>query len=90
MHKVLKSVFSVCLLLLAGVSELSAQYDKDVFYMRGRIALSEGKYASAIENFNILSQLDTADHWTFFSGALPNTISATSEVQRMILTVPSG
>lgn len=66
MHKVLKSVFSVCLLLLAGVSELSAQYDKDVFYMRGRIALSEGKYASAIENFNILSQLDTADHWTFF------------------------
>ena len=34
--------------------------------MRGRHALSEGKYARAIENFNILSQLDTSDYWTFF------------------------
>ena len=43
-----------------------AQYDKDVFFMRGRQALSEGKYARAIENFNVLSQLDTTDYWTFF------------------------
>ena len=34
--------------------------------MRGRQALSDGKYALAIENFNVLSQLDTADYWTFF------------------------
>ncbi len=34
--------------------------------MRGRQALADGKYAQAIENFNVLSQLDTTDHWTFF------------------------
>ena len=34
--------------------------------MRGRQALSDGKYAFAIENFNILSSLDTADYWSFF------------------------
>ncbi len=66
MHKVLKYVTIVCLLLLTGVQDLHAQYDKDMFYMRGRQALSEGKYAQAIENFNVLSQLDTTDHWTFF------------------------
>lgn len=66
MRKVLKIILPVCLLMLVAVFELYAQYDKDVFYMRGRMALSEGKYARAIENFNILSQLDTADYWTFF------------------------
>ena len=30
------------------------------------MALSEGKYASAIENFNVLARLDTTDYWTFF------------------------
>lgn len=43
-----------------------AQWDKDVFSWRGRKALSEGKYASAIENFNVLAKLDTTDYWTFF------------------------
>lgn len=66
MHKVLKSLRVVCLLVIAGTAELYAQYDKDVFFMRGRHALAEGKYSLAIENFNILSQLDTADYWTFF------------------------
>lgn len=66
MHKVLKSLLVVCLLVIAGTAELYAQYDKDVFFMRGRHALAEGKYSLAIENFNILSQLDTADYWTFF------------------------
>ena len=66
MHKLLKNILVVCLLLCAGMLELHAQYDKDVFYMRGRRALADGKYAQAIENFNILSQLDTTDHWTFF------------------------
>lgn len=65
MHKLLK-YFLVALLMLAGMGKLCAQYDKDVFYMRGRHALSDGKYSLAIENFNILAQLDTADHWTFF------------------------
>lgn len=65
MHKLLKYLM-VILLLGAGCGKLCAQYDKDVFYMRGRQALSDGKYALAIENFNILSQLDTSDYWTFF------------------------
>ena len=53
------------LLLLPGLSA-SAQYDKDHFYYAGRQAIVEGKYAEAIEDFNILAQLDTSDHWTFF------------------------
>lgn len=66
MHRLLKNILVLCLLICAGAVELYAQYDKDVFYMRGRRALADGKYSQAIENFNILSQLDTTDHWTFF------------------------
>lgn len=33
---------------------------------RGRQALADGKYAAAIENFNILERLDTTDYWSFF------------------------
>lgn len=66
MHKVLK-IFVVFLLLLTSAADKAfAQYDKDVFFMRGRHALSEGRYAQAIENFNVLTQLDTSDYWTFF------------------------
>ena len=43
-----------------------AQWDKDVFSFRGRTALQDGRYADAVSNFNILAQLDTTDHWTFF------------------------
>ena len=66
MHKVLKLIISVLLLFCAGIQGLYAQYDKDVFYMRGRQALSEGRYSSAIENFNILARLDTNDYWNYF------------------------
>ena len=34
--------------------------------IRGRQALSDGKYALAIENFNVLARLDTSDCWCFF------------------------
>ena len=54
------------LLFGAGFQGLYAQYDKDVFYMRGRQALSEGRYSTAIENFNILARLDTTDYWNYF------------------------
>lgn len=57
----LAAVFS-CLFSLSS----RAQWDKDVFSWRGRTALQEGNYAKAIENFNILAQLDTTDYWTFF------------------------
>ncbi len=66
MHRVLKHLVIICLLLAAGIHELHAQYDKDVFMMRGRQAIADGRYALAIENFNVLSQLDTTDYWTFF------------------------
>ena len=56
----------ICVLFAACMGDLWAQYDKDAFYYRGRRALADGKYAQAIENFNILTQLDTADYWTFF------------------------
>lgn len=61
----MKRAFST-LILLFLVIQAFAQYDKDVFYFRGRNALSDGKYAQAIENFNVLAQLDTSDYWTFF------------------------
>lgn len=64
--KLVTFIFAFLLFLQPAEWNASAQYDKDVFYMRGRHALSEGKYARAIENFNILSQLDTSDYWTFF------------------------
>ena len=63
---VLRKLVFVAALLLSMAVELSAQYDKDVFFYRGRLALSDGKYAQAIENFNVLARLDTADYWTFF------------------------
>lgn len=66
MHRLLKIFLVLGLLICAGSLELCAQYDKDVFFMRGRRALADGKYSQAIENFNILSQLDTTDYWTFF------------------------
>ncbi|MBO4263853.1 MAG: tetratricopeptide repeat protein [Bacteroidales bacterium] len=53
-------------LLLFACGPLLAQYDKDVFSYRGRLALQDGKYAQAIEQFNILSRLDTTDYWSFF------------------------
>lgn len=42
------------------------QWDKDVLEFRGRLALQDGKYAQAIEQFNILAQMDTNAYWTFF------------------------
>ena len=53
-------------ILLAAAPLLLAQYDKDVFSLRGRIALQDGKYTQAIEHFNILARLDTTDYWCFF------------------------
>lgn len=63
-HTVLK-LFLV--LALVSVScRAFGQYDRDVFYYRGRQALADGKYAASIENFNILASLDTTDHLTYF------------------------
>src|SRR5574344_1371475 len=48
----------------AGV--IYAQYDLDHFYLRGRQALIEGKYGQAIENFNILANLDSTVYEAYF------------------------
>ena len=66
MRRILIYLSVVCLLCWAGVHAAYAQYDKDAFFTRGRMALADGKYAQAIENFNILAQLDTADYWNYF------------------------
>ena len=66
MHRILKCLAVLLLFFSMGGMRAYAQYDKDVFYMRGRNALAEGKYAQAIDNFNVLAQLDTADYYTFF------------------------
>lgn len=60
--------YAAVLVLLTAMSQfvVHAQYDKDVFFFRGRQALADGKYSSAIENFNVLARLDTTDYWTFF------------------------
>ena len=66
MNRVIKTLILIFVFASAGMQGLYAQYDKDVFYMRGRNALAEGKYAQAIENFNVLAQLDTSSHLTYF------------------------
>lgn len=60
-----KFLLTIVISTLCAASSL-AQYDKDIFMWRGRQALSDGKYAAAIENFNVLSRLDTTDYWSFF------------------------
>lgn len=62
----MKRFATILILFFAAWTTLSAQYDRDVFFMRGRTSLADGKYAQAIENFNILARLDTTDYWTFF------------------------
>lgn len=57
---------AVLVVILALAPALNAQWDKDVFSLRGRHALQEGRYSLAIENFNVLASLDTTDYWTFF------------------------
>ena len=56
----------IILLLLVLPLSAYAQYDKEVFSFRGRLALQEGRLSEAVSNFNILAQLDSTDYWTFF------------------------
>lgn len=66
MSKTLKYIVVLLMFLSSGQDVIWAQYDKDVFSYRGRQALADGKYAQAIEHFNILIGLDTSDYWTYF------------------------
>lgn len=66
MTRPLRHIFLTAVLLLGTALSSYAQYDTDVFFMRGRQCLSDGRYAQAIEQFNILARLDTANYWNFF------------------------
>ena len=66
MRRVIRYFILICVFFMTCMADLYAQYDKDMFYYRGRTALADGKYAQAIENFNVITQLDTADYWSFF------------------------
>lgn len=57
---------ALVLILLLSTALSWAQYDKDVFMFRGRQALSDGRYADAISQFNVLARLDTTDCWVYF------------------------
>ncbi len=61
------TLFMTAAFLLRGVAfPAYAQYDRDGFMYRGRVALSEGKFSQAIENFNVLARLDTTDYENYF------------------------
>jgi len=61
----LRKLFLVLVLLVASVAA-NAQYDIDQFFARGRQMLIDGKYSSAIENFNILARLDSTLYDAYF------------------------
>ena len=61
-----KKVLLFLALLLLPFPYAGAQYDLNHFYYQGRQALIDGKYANAIESFNILSRLDTTSYEAFF------------------------
>ncbi len=48
------------------MAEASAQYDTNVFFFRGRQAIVDGKYSTAIEKFNILASIDSTNYLTYF------------------------
>ena len=61
-----KRGFALILLALTSVTAAFAQYDLDHFYYSGRQSLIDGKYAQAIESFNILSRLDSTVYEAYF------------------------
>jgi Tfp pilus assembly protein PilF len=60
-----KILFSLLWLCLASTI-LEAQYDKQQFFYRGRQLLIEGKYAQSIDNFNLLTRMDSTLYEAFF------------------------
>lgn len=61
-----KILMALVLSFALPAMEAWAQYDTNVFFFRGRQAIMDGKYASAIENFNILASLDSTNYMTYF------------------------
>ena len=61
-----KKAFVFLLLSLLSVWPSFAQYDLDHFYYSGRQSLIDGRYAQAIENFNVLARLDSTIYEAYF------------------------
>lgn len=64
--RIISVVLIAAMWLLGSAVPARAQWDKDVMEFRGRLALQDGKYASAVEQFNVLCKVDTANYWAFF------------------------
>ena len=64
MNKLKKYIFILIFLLNFGA--LSAQWNINQFFYRGQHALVEGRYAEAIDNFNILVRLDDQLYEAYF------------------------
>lgn len=62
----LKRVLLALLASVVATFSSLAQYDLDHFYYAGRQALIDGRYSNAIENFNVLSRLDTTVFEAYF------------------------
>ncbi len=62
----MKRLLIVFTFVFALSAQMHAQYDPSHFYYAGRQALNDGKYSLAIENFNILSRIDTVSPEAFF------------------------
>jgi len=52
--------------LMAGEVVMSAQYDRNMFFYRGRQMLVDGKYSLAIDNLNVLIRLDPKCYEAYF------------------------
>ena len=64
--KILTIAFLVWVLASLVPARGFAQYDIDQFFLRGRQLLIDGKYSSAIDNFNTLVRIDTTLYDAYF------------------------
>ena len=62
----LKTALLVCSLMVLFPLKGFAQYDIDQFFLRGRQLLIDGKYSSAIDNFNTLTRIDSTLYDAYF------------------------
>ena len=72
MNMIKRWVLAIALMLSAITT--NAQYDIDQFFYRGRQFLIDGKYANAIDNFNILVQLDSTLYDAYYFRGIAKSI----------------
>lgn len=59
-------IYIIAVILFSIPHLVRGQYDIDNFFSRGRQMLIDGRYAAAIENFNILTRLDDKLYEAYF------------------------